>query len=271
MTKKYEFTDETRTLFSGKVLHRIKALVDIEGVVKAGELGGFIEKEKNLLHNGKAWVYGDALVYNTARIYDNAAVFGNAYVFGDAQVYDNAQVYGNARVFNNAEVFGDAHVTDNARVLDATQVFGDAYVCDGAFVYGDAHVFGCARVGGNAQVYDYAKVYGYAKVGGNARIYGKASVAGDVYVIAASIGDGAVIHKSSDYLCIGPLGSRDDTMTCYRTKRTIGICCGCFCGTLAQFVRAVKKMHGDNQFGQDYQLAIEFVKSKFNRTKLKTS
>ena len=61
MNKKYELTDETQE-WNGRTLHRIRALADF-GDVKAGELGGWIEKEENLSHNGNAWVYGDAQVY----------------------------------------------------------------------------------------------------------------------------------------------------------------------------------------------------------------
>ena len=48
--KKYELTEETVTV-SGKTLHRIKAVRDF-GSVKAGEFGGYIEKEENLSHFG---------------------------------------------------------------------------------------------------------------------------------------------------------------------------------------------------------------------------
>lgn len=51
--RKYEFTGETKTLCDGTVLHRIRALIDIDlgwRVVKAGELGGWLEYERNLSH-----------------------------------------------------------------------------------------------------------------------------------------------------------------------------------------------------------------------------
>ena len=70
--KKFEFTGETKTMVDGTVLHRIKALVCIElgcKTIKIGELGGWIEKEENLSHNGDAWVYGNARVYGDARVY----------------------------------------------------------------------------------------------------------------------------------------------------------------------------------------------------------
>ncbi len=78
MDKKYEFTGKTIEV-CGRVLHRIKALRNF-GFVQAGELGGFIEKEDNLSHEGNAWVFGNAKVYGNARIRENAQVYGNAYI-----------------------------------------------------------------------------------------------------------------------------------------------------------------------------------------------
>ena len=99
--KKFELTSEFITNIFGTKLFRIKALIEF-GNVKAGELGGFVEKEENLNHEGNAWVYG------------NARVYGNASVYGDARVCDDARVYGNASVYGNACVCGDARVCGNA-------------------------------------------------------------------------------------------------------------------------------------------------------------
>ena len=44
---KYELTQETKKLPNGIILYRIKALNDF-GDVKAGDLGGFVEKESNI-------------------------------------------------------------------------------------------------------------------------------------------------------------------------------------------------------------------------------
>ena len=77
--KKYEFTGETKVVF-GITLHRIRALVDIRAGVKAGAVGGWIEKEKNLDQDGEAWVSGKA------RVFGEAWVSGEARVFGEARV-----------------------------------------------------------------------------------------------------------------------------------------------------------------------------------------
>ena len=118
--RKYEFTGETKTLCDGTVLHRIRALIDIDlgwRVVKAGELGGWLEKEGNLSHIGNCWVYDNAKVFGDAEVYGNAEVCGDAKVWGDAEVCDNAEVCGDAEVRGNAEVCGDAHVFDKDHVL----------------------------------------------------------------------------------------------------------------------------------------------------------
>ena len=100
--KKYEFTEETIEV-SERTLHRIKAIRDF-GYVKAGELGGFIEKEENLSHEGNCWVYNVAKVYGDAEVCGDAKVHGNAWVYGYAYVCGNAEVYGDAKVCGNAEI-----------------------------------------------------------------------------------------------------------------------------------------------------------------------
>ena len=80
--KKYEFTGETkeiRLLFRTATLHRIRATVAF-GIVEVGDLGGWIEKEENLSHEGKAWVCGDAKVCGDAEVWGNAEVFSASHV-----------------------------------------------------------------------------------------------------------------------------------------------------------------------------------------------
>ena len=143
--KKFELTSESIVNIFGKRLFRIKALIEF-GNVEEGELGGFVEKEENLSHEGDAWVYG------------NAEVSGNARVYGNAWVCDDARVYGNAWVCDDAWVYGDAKVCGDAWVCGGTWVYGNARVSGNAWVYGDAKVCGDAWVCGNA---DYATVKGF--------------------------------------------------------------------------------------------------------------
>ena len=123
--KRYEFTGEVKKagIFGNITVRRIRATVSF-GIVKAGELGGWIEKEENLYvdEESNAWVYGNAEVYGDAKVYGNAEVYGDAKVYGNAKVYGDAKVYGNAKVCGNAEVYGDAKVCGNAEVLQGSHL-----------------------------------------------------------------------------------------------------------------------------------------------------
>ena len=141
--KKYKLTSNTKT-FLDKKLFQIQALTSF-GNVSAGDLGGFIEKEDNLSHNGDAWVSGNALVSDTAL------------------------------------VSGDARVSGNARIVWFTKV-----------------------------------------------------------------------------------GREKGTLTAFMDKdNKITVTLGCYIGTLDEFAYKVKKIHGNSDIAQEYELLIEFIKLRF--------
>ena len=80
--KKYELTDEFIVHCSGKKLYRIRALVTF-GAVVAGQLGGFVETEKNLDQSlcGDAWVYGNAQVCGNAKVRSYAVISERKMIF----------------------------------------------------------------------------------------------------------------------------------------------------------------------------------------------
>ena len=130
--KKYELTEETKVI-DGKTLFRIRALRSF-GDIKAGDLGGFIENERNLSHEDNAWVSGNAKVIDNARVSDNALVSGETWVGGNARVDGNARVSGNARVIDNARVSGYAKVGGKAIVGGEAWVSGEAQVSDDGLI-----------------------------------------------------------------------------------------------------------------------------------------
>ena len=79
--KKYELTDVAIS-WKGHTLYRIKALKNF-GAVQKGDLGGYVEKDKNLSQEGNCWVGDDAKVYDNAKVYNNARVCNRALVYGD--------------------------------------------------------------------------------------------------------------------------------------------------------------------------------------------
>ncbi|MDY3987097.1 MAG: hypothetical protein SOY75_04035 [Peptoniphilaceae bacterium] len=77
----------------------------------------------------------------------------------------------------------------------------------------------------------------------------------------ANIVQNGDIECSTDYLVIGPIGSRDDDTTFYRTaNHSIHVACGCFTGSIDKFLAAVEKKHGDNHHGKMYKMAAELAR-----------
>ena len=95
MEKKYELTNETIIYFD-HILYRIKAVRNFSNV-KAGDLGGFVEKEDNLSHKGDCWVYNNARVCDNAKVSKNARVCDDAIISGNAIISD----YSDYIIFKN--------------------------------------------------------------------------------------------------------------------------------------------------------------------------
>ena len=135
--KKYEFTNKARTIRDDNgifhTVYQIRALKDF-GDVHKGDLGGWLEKESNLSHEGTCWVSdyatvcGEAYVCGNARVSDDAQVYGNASVYAEALIEGTTKVYGNARVYGAARVSDDAQVHGNARVYGTAWIVGDASI-----------------------------------------------------------------------------------------------------------------------------------------------
>lgn len=148
MEKKYELLEET-IIELDSVLHRIKALKDF-GDVKKGDLGGWIESEKNLSQEGTCWVYDEA------KVCDNAVVKMNSKIQGTAMVFDNALVDGNSIVRGKSRIFGNATLNCNAIVID------NVVIRDNAIINGI--VKGDAVVAGNAYIYERIRISGDAVI-----------------------------------------------------------------------------------------------------------
>lgn len=115
--KKYELLkDDFKTLMDGRKLYRIRALVDVRLGVHPGNLGGYIESERNLSHGGRAWVSDEAMVYGEARIDGDALVYDRARIFGQACINGYANIAGYARVYGNAKIGGYLQIDGHADI-----------------------------------------------------------------------------------------------------------------------------------------------------------
>ena len=97
MAKNWKIRKDLSIEVCGHTLFRIECTQDFKEI-KAGTLGGFIEKEENL--DGNAWVSGNAKVYGNALVSDDAQVYGNAQVYGDEIKSKNDICYISNRYYN---------------------------------------------------------------------------------------------------------------------------------------------------------------------------
>ena len=212
--KKYELIPSDK-----EGLYRIKALKDFNDV-KKGDIGGYVEGEKNLSQLGDCWIYDNARIYNNAVICDDARVCDNARIWGDSKILNYGQVYG------NAEVCGDAIVCDNAIVFDYAKVFGNAIIRDNAVVRGDARIFD------------------YVIVCDNADVRGEACICGD-----------AMISSDKDYIVFKNWWSSGRYFTWTRSNNMWKV--GCFYGTGEELI--AKAYKDSEEKGREYENIVRYV------------
>ena len=70
---KYEILKDDFIEFDDRKLYRIRALKDFHNV-KKGKFGGYIASERNLSHEGEAWVSGDARISGDAQVLNRHSV-----------------------------------------------------------------------------------------------------------------------------------------------------------------------------------------------------
>ena len=115
---------------------------------------------------------------------------------------------------------------------------------DTCWIYHDA------QVSGNARVYDSANISNFAQVSGNAIVSGRAIVSGSAQIYSGNIQD------TTDYMTIGPIGSRNGYTTFFKDKDKIMVSCGCFRGTIQEFEQKVKETHQNNLQFKDSYLSV---------------
>ena len=104
--QKYEITDMAHEEYP--FLHRIRALRDICGEIRAGDIGGFVESESNLSAEPGdcAWVFDDAIAAGDAYVDRDACLRGDAIACGSAYASKGSVMSGHSRAEDNAYLRG---------------------------------------------------------------------------------------------------------------------------------------------------------------------
>lgn len=88
---------------------------------------------------------------------------------------------------------------------------------------------------------------------GDARVYDNAWVYGD-----------ALVCSDEDYAYAHGFGSVNRTTTFFRLKDGgVGVRCGCFYGTLAQFRDKIRETHGETKKAQEYLMLADLMELRF--------
>lgn len=126
---KYEITDIAHEAYP--FLHRIRALRDVGYGVKAGDLGGFVEREENLAfvdnegREDNSWIFDDAVCAGNALVNAGSQLHDFAVACGHAYITQGAVMRGNARAEDSAHLRG-GDLCDNARISGCSMVLNDS-------------------------------------------------------------------------------------------------------------------------------------------------
>lgn len=121
--------------------------------VEEGSIGGWVESEDNLSHEGGCWIFNNARVYDGARIEDNAQIHHIATVNEGSIVKDYASITDRARVTRGALVGGCTKVANEAEVRDSKvvgdiDIFGRSQVYNGSILSGRIYLEGTVIIEG---------------------------------------------------------------------------------------------------------------------------
>ena len=255
--EKYELLkdDTVNIVNTSFTLYRIRALRDFCDV-KAGDLGGYIQSEKNLSHEGNCWVYDKAKVWDHAHVRQNALVYGHAKIMGYASVWDNAHVGGYAYIKDHAYINGSAVIKGSALISDYAKVMESAYIYgDNTRIIGNAVIEGSAAIS-NAIITDQVHILGSAKIVPTHNIYisGRTTLLGN-----------AMITSKEDYSVIEGFGAIGRVTTFFRcTDNKIRVSCGCFTGTLEEFRKQVKATR-TGKIADEYLMIADLMEKHFEK------
>ena len=153
--QKYEITDIAHEQYP--FLHRIRALRDIGGEVRKGDLGGFVESQSNLSFDpgDDAWIFDEAIACNTAYVDQGAVLREDAVLCDSAYASQGAVLSGSARGEDDAYIRGAvlnayARASGNAVILYNAETRSAPIITGHSTVYGA--VTGAVRITGKAVV-----------------------------------------------------------------------------------------------------------------------
>lgn len=169
-------------------LWSIKALVDIPAHnVKAGDIGGSIDRQSYLSQSGDAWLGDSAYAVDKAAIVDDALVTDDAIVSG-VTIKDHAKIHENAIVLaGNTPSTTDAgyYISNFAEICGYAKVSG-SYATDSSVIRGAA-IVNRAVIKGNTVIEGFARLIGPGIRIVDSKVYGSAEIMSEVNLYKSTI------------------------------------------------------------------------------------
>lgn len=136
-------------------------------------VGGYIEKEENLSHEGSCYVLDDAIVKGNSRVTGDATIYGKALV--EDSIVSN-------RAFIDGYAFVGKSTIEGSAQISGTSVIGNCTIRDHVYI-NDAMVY-------HSECQDNVEIVGeqyitHSKFDGNSNVYGDDNVIKDCIVSGA--------------------------------------------------------------------------------------
>ena len=204
MDKKYKLTTKTK-LIDGHKVYRIKALKSFDTIigrrVNKGDLGGWVESEDNLSHDGTCWLFDEAAGYDNSRRTEDSVGYGNSRQSG------NSRQYGNSQQFDDSRQYGHSWQSGNSRQYGYSQQYGNSLQYGDSRQYENSQQYGSSQQYGNSQQYGFSRQYDNSHQYGNSRQSGYSQRSGN----SAQYSDSQHITDCDDgtscILCPDPIGN----------------------------------------------------------------
>ena len=192
MKRKYEIIKDKNSsiVLNGSKLYRIKALQNFNDVHE-GDIGGYVESDKNLSHEGDCWIYDDS------KAYDNATISDNAIVKNSSSVMDNAYVVSNSVIDGNSIISGNSKIFDNCKVSDKSTVSGNSILKSNVSIESSI-------IKDNVIIDGFFEIRYGVIIGGNVFIHGDGIIIGKDTVIETSSYYRDNLEINGNYIYIGP-------------------------------------------------------------------
>lgn len=126
--KKFELVDASNYGYGGA--YRIRALRDF-GDVQKGMLGGYVEEESCLSHEGDCWIYGNSFVGKNCRIKDHSKVYENTRITGEVVVSGNSVIGDRCYIMSRVDIHDSKIINTGTATLS---IAGDGLLIDRSFV-----------------------------------------------------------------------------------------------------------------------------------------